>query len=267
MRVAVVDDDASARRLLLTYLKAEADIEVVCALRGGPDTAATVLRLAPEALFLDVQLRDLDGFQLLSALDPATLPKVVFVTAAPEFAVKAFEMGAVDYLLKPVEPKRLAEALQRVRTVLQRKDEGGRVIASLEQMLRDRLGPAANGHATRYLERLMVNERGRLYFLKVSEIDWLEAVDNYVRIHTGRVSHLVRETLSGLQGQLDPDRFLRIHRSAIVNLDCVREIQLGVGRDRIVVLQSGSHLRLSERYRRELERRTRAGGPVSGPNP
>jgi two-component system, LytTR family, response regulator len=245
IRVIVVDDEESERERLVAFLKAEPDVEVV-ELRGEPETAEALNRLVPDALFLDVQLSQICGFDLLSALDAAGLPKVVLVTASREHAVKAFEFEATDYLLKPVEPARLSEALRRVRTALQRELDDG------------------NQHSARYLDRLMVHERGRVYLIKVADIEWLEAEDNYVRIHTGRISHLIRQTLRGLQEKLDPDQFARIHRSTIVNLDQVREIQLGVGRDRIVVLQSGLHLRLSEQYGRQLERRTRVGGALSG---
>lgn len=260
IRVVVVDDDDLERERLVAYLKAEPDIEVLDTLRGKPKTAAVLNRLVPDALFLDVQLRDLCGFQLLSALDAASFPKLILVTASRDHAVKAFEFEATDYLLKPVEPARLTEALRRVRAALQREsDDSNHVISSIQQLLRLRPG----NHPVDYLDRLMVNERGRLYFIKVSDIEWFEAEDNYVRIHTGRASHLIRQTLGRLQEKLDPSRFARIHRSTIVNLDCIREIQLGVGSDRIVILHRGLHLRLSQRYGRELERRTRGGGALS----
>ncbi len=261
IRVIVVDDEESERERLVTYLKAEPDVEVV-ALRGEPETAEALNRLAPDALFLDVQLGQICGFDLLSALDTRSLLKVVVVTASRDHAVKAFEVEATDYLLKPVDLGRLSEALRRVRAALQRDldDSSQHVISSIHQLLRGRLG----GPSARFLDRLMVHERGRLYFIKVTDIEWLEAEDNYVKIHAGRASHLIRQTLRRLQENLDPDRFARIHRSTIVNLDQIREIQLGVGRDRIVVLQSGSHLHLSERYGRQLERRTRGGGSLNG---
>jgi two-component system, LytTR family, response regulator len=261
IRVIVVDDEESERKRLVAYLKAEPDV-VVVELRGGPETAEALNRLVPDALFLDVQLGQICGFDLLSALDTTSLPKVVLVTASREYAVKAFEFEATDYLLKPVDPARLSETLRRVRTALRRDldDSNHPVISSIQQLLRGRLG----GHSARYLDRLIVHERGRLYFIKVTDIEWLEAEDNYVKVHTGRTSHLIRQTLRQLQEKLDPDQFARIHRSTIVSLDQIREIQLGVGRDRIVVLQSGVHLRLSERYGRQLERRTRGGGALSG---
>lgn len=261
MRVVIVDDEDTERERLVTYLNAEPDIEIMDAHRGNAKTAATLNRLVPDVLFLDVQLRDRCGFELLAALDAAIVPKIVLVTASREHAVRAFEFGATDYLLKPVEPARLSEALRRVRATLQREsDDRDDVISSIQRLLRGRPG----GNPTRYLDRLMVNERGRLYFVKVSDVEWFEAEDNYVRIHTGRASHLIRQTLSHLQEKLDPSRFARIHRSTIVNLDSIREIQLGVGRERIVILHRGVHLRLSERYGRELERRTRGGGVLSG---
>lgn len=255
LRIAVVDDEDSERKRLVAYLNAEPDVEAV-ELRSGPKTAVTLNRLVPDALFLDVQLRSGCGFDLLSSLDASRFPKLVVVTASREHALKAFELEATDYVLKPVDPARLSEALRRVRASLQRElDDSNKVILSIQQLL--------GKHSVRYLDRIMVNERGRLYFIKVSDIEWLEAEDNYIRIHTSRASHLIRQTLGRLQERLDPDRFARIHRSTIVNLDSIREVQLGVGRDRIVILQRGMHLRLSERYGRELERRTR-GGATSG---
>jgi len=260
LRVSVLDDDASARDLLVGCLREEPGIEVVDAFRSGRRTVSTLRKLQPDICFLDVELRFMDGFEVLSALNQRQPPRVVFVTASPEHAVRAFELGAVDYLLKPPDAARIGEALRRARLALGTQPGNDRIVASIERLLqRKSTAPSANGSSNGYNERLMISERGRFYFLKVSEIDWIEAVDNYVRIHAGRETHLIRQTLSGLYAQLDPVRFARIHRSTIVNLDRIREIQLGIGRDRIVVLVSGMHLRLSEGYRRELERRTRAG--------
>ena len=258
IRVAVMDDDDTERQRLVHHLRAESDLEIVGVLSGGRRAVSILKRLAPDVLFLDVHLRELDGFEVLRSMNGAGPPNVVFVTAAPEHAAQAFDLGAVDYLLKPVESSRVAQAVARVRAVL-RRERATQLLSSLERLLHRQADPDAHGSPAPSLERFMVHDRERSYFLKTSEVDWIEAADNYVRVHTGGTTHLIRQTLTQFHAKLDPTRFVRIHRSTVVNLDRVREIQPGVGRDRLVVLECGTQLRMSERYRVNLDHLSRRG--------
>jgi two-component system LytT family response regulator len=255
IRVAVVDDDDTERERLVRHLRAEPDLEIVGILSGGRRAVPILKRLAPDVVFLDVHLRELDGFEVLRSMNGAGPSNVVFVTAAGEHAARAFDMGAVDYLLKPIEGPRVGQAVARVRAVL-RRERATQLLSSLERLLH-RQAPDAHDAQAPSLERFLVHDRERSYFLKTSEVDWIEAADNYVRVHTGGTTHLIRQTLTQFHAKLDPTRFVRIHRSTVVNLDRVREIQPGVGRDRLVVLECGTQLRMSERYRVNLDHLSR----------
>jgi len=250
LRVVVIDDELLERRRLVNYLGQAPGVEVVGTLSGDRDSVEAVRRLAPDLILLDVRLQACSGFELVEALGPDALPKVVFVTREREHAVRAFEVGALDYIIKPVDPDRLETAIARVRAAFEvgLDEQAKGLFTRLERLVRPRARAGEN-----YLERFPVKEGGRVYFVKTSAIDWIESADNYVRLHTGVTSHLVRKSLSQVSAELDPSRFVRIHRRAIVNLDRVREIQPGIGRYRLVVLENGAQLRLSERYYRQLQ--------------
>jgi len=193
------------------------------------------------------------------------------VTAYNEYAVKAFDVNAVDYVLKPFDGERFRSAFQRARTTLEQKNSaeaGRRIKALLEEVLGEQratalaAGGATNGATpapsvprARYLDRLMVKHDGRVFFVKVSDVDWFEASGNYVRVHVGRVSHLIRETMHGIEAQLDPNLFARIHRAVIVNMDRIRELQPWFAGDYIVILRDGRQLKLSRTYREALQSR------------
>jgi two-component system LytT family response regulator len=273
MRVLIVDDEPIARRRLSRLLKMEEDVEVVDEVGSGSDALAAIKERKPDLVFLDVQMPDMDGFGVVSALGGETsMPAIVFVTAYNEYAVKAFDVNAVDYLLKPFDPDRFRSAFSRARTHLEQKssaEAGRRIKALLEEVLgEDRAQALAaaggNGHGapaaapvarTRYLDRLMVKHDGRVFFVKVADVDWFEASGNYVRVHVGRVSHLIRETMHGIEAQLDPNQFARIHRAVIVNLDRIRELQPWFAGDYIVILRDGRQLKLSRTYREALQAR------------
>jgi two-component system LytT family response regulator len=197
----------------------------------------------PDLVFLDVQMPGMDGFEVLDALDPATLPAVVFVTAYDRYALKAFDVHAVDYLLKPFDRQRFASALDRARLDLRAADAGRRILALVADLRRER----------RPQQRIVVKAAGRVFFLRPAEIDWMEAAGNYVRLHVGKKSHLVRETMKGLEDRLDPDTFVRIHRSRIVNLDRVRELQPWFHGEHLIVLTSGEQLTTSRRHSVRLQ--------------
>lgn len=273
MRVLIVDDEPIARRRISRLLKLEDDVEVVNEVGSGTDAVAAIREHRPDLVFLDVQMPDLDGFGVVSALgEPEAMPAIVFVTAYNEYAVKAFDVNAVDYVLKPFDGERFRSAFQRARTTLEQKNSaeaGRRIKALLEEVLGEQRAQAltaagGNGAAAqpmqpvaraRYLDRLMVKHDGRVFFVKVSDVDWFEASGNYVRVHVGRVSHLIRETMHGIEAQLDPNLFARIHRAVIVNMDRIRELQPWFAGDYIVILRDGRQLKLSRTYREALQSR------------
>ena len=263
MRALVVDDEPVARRRLVRLLGAHADVEVVAECAGGRDAVDTILAERPDVVFLDVQMPDLDGFGVLAALDADALPAVVFVTAYDQYALKAFDAHAVDYLLKPYEPARFDDALARVRQWLSAGAQAAgaerlrRLLASLPELQAlqslaggaEPDGAAAGAGARR---RLALRLDGRLRMVPTAQVDWLESDGNYVRVHVGRASHLVRNTLAAFESELDGQLFARIHRRFIVNLDRVAEVQPWFAGDSIVILHDGTKLRLSRTYREQF---------------
>ncbi|HJU90124.1 MAG TPA: LytTR family DNA-binding domain-containing protein [Gemmatimonadaceae bacterium] len=256
IKTVVVDDEPLARRRILRLLKAEPDVDVVAECSDGREAIATIRQHQPDLVFLDVQMPEIDGFGVLQALDPQQVPLVIFTTAYDQYAVRAFEVHALDYLVKPFDPERFRSAFQRARDQLERaqaSDQNQRLITLLEQLAAQaRAGDGAAG-GDRYLDRLMIRSGGKIFFVKTAEIDWVEAAANYVRLHVGRESHVIRETISNLAERLDPTHFARIHRSTIVNLDRVKEMQPWFSGEYIVILRDGTRLKLSRGYRERLE--------------
>jgi two-component system LytT family response regulator len=234
MRVIIADDEPLARKRLSRLLASE-DVEIVAQCADGNETVAAVRRLRPELLLLDVSMPELDGLGALEELG-ADRPEVIFVTAWSQHAVRAFEENAVDYVLKPFQPARLKEAIARARL---RKGTNG-----LAQVLRV-LQPA-------YAERLPVRNRGKIGFVRVADIDYIEADGNYLRIVCGKETKALRETLSSLEARLDPKKFARIHRSTIVNVDRIRELEPWSGGDYGVALHDGRVLTMSRTCRGAL---------------
>jgi two-component system LytT family response regulator len=253
--VIVVDDENIARRRLVRLLEETAEAKVVAECAGGRDAVGRIAELQPEMVFLDVQMPDLDGFGVLQALDGVALPAIVFVTAFDQYAVRAFDVHAVDYLLKPYDTARFREAFLRAKERIEtraRDDEDGR----LRALLRDYL--AEDGHAAsgrEFLDRVAVKVEGVLRIVRTTDIDWWETDGNYVRLHVGPANHLIRATATSIESQLDPRQFLRIHRRYIVNIDRVVEVQPWFGGDSIVLLRNGAKLRLSRTYRERLHSR------------
>jgi two-component system LytT family response regulator len=249
IRVIIVDDELLGRTVIREMLRREPDFTVVGECANGHEAIAAINVERPELIFLDVQMPELDGFDVLAALDAEQLPLVIFVTAYDQYAVSAFEVHAVDYLLKPFDRERFGKALQRAKEQLQREhlnqapaDVSQRILALLEEQ---RAKP-------KYLERLVIKTNGRIFFLKTEEIDWISAEGNYVNLHIKRDSYLLRETISHLESQLDPRRFARIHRSQIVNLDRIRELHHWSHGEYKVILHNGEELMLSRSYREKL---------------
>ena len=257
MRTILVDDEPLALRKLRRLLAPEKDVVIVAECADGRSAADAITTQGPDLVFLDIQIPERDGFQVIESIPADRLPVIVFVTAYDEHALRAFDVHALDYLLKPVGRDRFREALDRARErVLQRRVAG--VIDPKLLALRTRHG-AVGGVAeadepTRHLARIAVKTDGRAFFVRTEEVDWIEAADNYVRIHVGGTSHLVRESLRALETKLDPRLFLRIHRSFIVNVDAIRELQPWFHGDHVVILRSGARLMCSRRYDERLRR-------------
>jgi two-component system LytT family response regulator len=259
IRTVVVDDEPLARRRLARLLESDENVDVVGVCANGRDAVKAVQDAKPDLLFLDVQMPEMDGFGVLQALGDV-LPQVVFVTAYDQYAIQAFEVHALDYLLKPYTPARLSAAVQRAarQIAAPRATPADRLAELLEHLERERreLGGRLAGTPPppppTQTTRLLVKNGERMFFVPVETIDWLEAEGNYVRLHCGREAHLVRATLSGMEEQLDPRRFTRIHRSTIVNLDRVKEVRPWFAGDYLVKLHDGAELRLSRRYRDHL---------------
>jgi two-component system LytT family response regulator len=251
IRVAIVDDEPLARDTTRLVLAADADVEIVASV-SGVDAPEALRRTAPDLVFLDVQMPGLDGFDVIAAVGPEAMPAIVFVTAHDRYAVKAFEVHALDYVLKPYDDRRLLAALARAR---HRLGAGApRPSEQLAELLsdRERTRPRA--------ERFFVRCRGRTEIVDAADVDWFEAADDYVELHVGAAVHVVRERLAELEQRLDPARFVRIHRSAIVNLARIRTIAPRFRGDADVVLTGGATVRLSRSRRRELMQRL-SGSP------
>ncbi|MGH7459758.1 MAG: LytR/AlgR family response regulator transcription factor [Longimicrobiales bacterium] len=256
IRVVVVDDEPVARAGLRKLLLQHPDIEVVGEAGNGRDAVALIQRAEPDLLLLDIQMPEMNGFEVLAALGPQNAPITVFVTAYDQFALRAFEVQALDYLLKPFEDERFNAVLQRVRDQMrraQRDDLTDRLENLLTSYATHTTTPAAGSTATRYLSRIIVREGGAVTFQPVDEIDWIEAADYYAKLHIGTAIQLVRYTMHELEQQLDPGRFVRAHRSAIVNVSRVREIRVDNQNRPVIVLKNGMRVPLSRRRRELLE--------------
>jgi two-component system LytT family response regulator len=245
IRTLIVDDEPLARERMRSLLAGEADIAVVGECRDGREAVEAIKGESPDLVFLDVQIPELDGFQVLEAIGAEKAPAIVFVTAYDQYALQAFEVHAVDYLLKPFDEERFRRALERARQALTR--EKGDLSEKLLHLLQELKAPQG------YMERLVVKSAGRLFFLRTDEIEWVESAGNYVCLHVRGESHLLRETMTGLETRLDPGRFVRIHRTAIVNIDQIKELQPLFHGEYQVVLRDGTELTLSRGYRDRLQ--------------
>jgi two-component system LytT family response regulator len=246
IRTLIVDDEPLARQRLRKLLEAESDVEVIAECEDGESAIAAVAEHHPDLLFLDVQMPILDGFGVLEAVSTDQMPVVIFVTAYDHYALRAFEVHALDYLLKPFDRERFDKALRRARSYLGRENSE-EVSLQLRALLED-VRPER-----KYLERLVIKSASRVFFLRVEEIDWIEAAGNYLKLHVGDETHLLRETMNSLEARLDPERFLRIHRSTIVNIERVQELQPWFHGDYLVILRDATQLTLSRSYRQKLQ--------------
>ncbi|HYE87668.1 MAG TPA: LytTR family DNA-binding domain-containing protein [Vicinamibacterales bacterium] len=244
IRVVVADDQPMARERLVSLLAAEPDVELAGTAASGAEAVACIRHNAPDLVFLDLQMPGMDGFGVIEEIGIDRMPPTVFVTAHDEFAVRAFEVQAIDYLLKPFGRHRFQSALARAKRFLERERQGE---------MAGRLAELLQSGARRSGERLLVKAGGRVSFVEVDSIDWVEAEGNYVRLYAGDQVHLMRETMNGLIEKIGAQKFFRIHRSRIVNIARVKELLIAGGGDYQVVLHDGTKLGLSRLYRDALQ--------------
>ena len=240
IKLLLVDDERPARRKMLRFLESASDFEVVGEADDGAQAIAAVERLRPDVVFLDVQMPKLDGLQVAAALKPP-LPDIVFVTAHDKFALKAFEVHALDYLLKPYDEDRFRKMLDRIRERRQPKGEHA-VVERLQKLL------AEMQRTPNYVDRVMVTENERAFFVPVAAVDWVEGARNYVALHASGKTHTLRGTLDGLLKKLDPAAFVRVNRSTIVRLDSIQELQPWFHGEYKIVMKDGATLTWSRRY-------------------
>ncbi len=254
LRILIVDDEPTARRGVRLLLEKEEDVLIAGEAGNGEEAVELIAKLKPDLVFLDVQMPAPDGFQIIQRVGVDAMPAVIFITAYDEYALRAFEVNAVDYLLKPYEDDRFSAALRRARNAVQQKrrsladDRLSRLLAFLETT------PVGSPDGKEALpDRILVKSSGEIFFLKTEEIDWIEAEGDYMVFHVGGKTHLLRETMARLEARLDPKRFVRIHRSTIVNIDRVRKLSPAFIGEYAVILQDGTKLRLSRGYQDRLQ--------------
>ncbi|MGH7471309.1 MAG: LytR/AlgR family response regulator transcription factor [Longimicrobiales bacterium] len=254
--VLLIDDEPLARKRLRQFLGEYDDCTIVGECGDGREAIARIRELTPDLVFLDVQMPEVNGLDVLAALDPGERPLVVFVTAHDAFAVRAFEVHAVDYLLKPFDRDRFRGAYERARELFANRaarEQHTRLSALLAET--GRVDGGLDGPPPILRDRILVKTGTRVLFLNPSDIDWVEAAGNYVRLHVGADEYIVRESITRLESMLGPGQFARVHRSTIVNLNRVRELRPWFSGEMIIVMHSGAELKLSRTYRKDLERR------------
>lgn len=229
IRALIVDDEPPARRNIELLLRHDPEVEIVGKCGSGKDALSTIRSLSPNLVFLDVQMPECDGFDVLEMLGNAQPPVIIFVTAYDQYALRAFEAGALDYLLKPFDNMRFQRALDRAK------------------------GKIRSAHPTPKTDHLIAKAAGAVSFIRIAEIDWIEAEDYYARLHLGTKSHLIRRSLVELEQELERESFCRIHRSVIVNTSRIRTLKLNSEGEYNVVLEDGTELRLSRRHRKQLQ--------------
>lgn len=254
LRAVIVDDEPAARRGVRLLLDRDGGVDVVGEAATGLEAVELIRREKPDLAFLDVQMPGADGFDALAELDAASAPAVIFVTAYDEHALRAFEVSAVDYLLKPFDDARFYAALRRAREEIRRRqaDQVNDRLTQLLDYLRHARGPAAAASEDKSGDRILVKSSGEIFFLKADEIDWIEAEGDYMKFHVAGRSHLMRETMARLEARLDPKRFIRIHRSTIVNIDRLRKLSPSFAGEYAVILQDGTKLKLSRGYHERI---------------
>ena len=254
IRTLIVDDEPLAREGIRMLLANDSQFEVIGESTNGREAAAAIRKHRPHLVFLDVQMPEIDGLGVLRSLASDHLPLIVFVTAFDKFAIAAFDAHALDYVLKPVNPERFATTLKRVKKRFAEQE-----VSQISQRLVELLQTGESTGEARvpppeYLTRFSIKTGDRIHFVEASDVDWLGAEDYYVKLHVGKQSHLIRETLSNLERELDPARFLRIHRSTIVNCSRIKELKQHFRGEYLVILHDGTSLKLSRSYQHAADR-------------
>jgi two-component system LytT family response regulator len=245
IRVLVADDELLARKFIRRMLKQDPEVDIIAECSNGAEAVATIRKEKPDLVFLDVQMPEMDGFSVLDAVRLDHLPEIVFTTAYESYAIRAFELHALDYLLKPFDQVRFKAALKyaKERFHSQHVEDKRLQVGTLLESIRAQ---------QEYLDRIIIRADGRITFLHTREIDWIEADDKYVHLHTGKGARMVRQTLAAIEGQLDPKKFLRVHRSAMVNVDRIKELQPLFNGEHSLILEDGKRLTLSRKYKDKL---------------
>jgi two-component system LytT family response regulator len=245
IRALIADDEALARKFIGKMLKDDRDFEIIGECGNGKETVAMIRKKSPDVVFLDVQMPEMDGFAVLESIGIERLPEIIFTTAYEQYAIRAFELHALDYLLKPFDQTRFKEGIKYVKERFrsERQNDGRMQINALLENIKNK---------PQYLERLVIKASGRITFLRTDEINWIEADDKYVHLHTDKANPMVRQTLSAMEAQLDPAKFQRVHRSAIVNVERIAELQPLFSGEYSILLQDGTKLTLSRNHRDKL---------------
>ncbi len=245
IRALIVDDEALARKFIRRMLKDHRDFEIVGECSNGKEAVAMIRRNRPDVVFLDVQMPEMDGFAVIEAIGIERLPEIIFTTAYEQYAIRAFELHALDYLLKPFDQARFKDAIKyaKERFHAEHQNDGRMQISALLENIKRK---------PQHLERLVIKAGGRITFLYTDEINWIQADDKYVHLHTSKARPMVRQTLSAMEAQLDPAKFRRVHRSAIVNVERIAELQPLFSGEYSILLQDGTKLTLSRNYKDKL---------------
>ena len=248
IRTIVVDDEPLARQGLSEHLSRREDIEVVAQCADGVEAMDAIQTHDPDLVFLDIQMPEMTGFDLIERVGPDNMPAVIFVTAYDQFAIQAFEAAALDYVLKPLEKERIGRAVERARRLIDAQGDPTDAVRALVRHVQEQ------GLASKPASRLKVRQGEHIHFIRVEDVEWFEAEGNYIVLHQGDGEDRIRSTLTGLEQQLDPDRFVRVHRSVILNLDHLKEVQPWFSGDYLAIMKNGKQIRVSRRYKDNLLR-------------
>lgn len=243
VRAVIIDDEPLAREKIKLFSQKEPDLKIVASCENGSKALEAIVTHSPDLLFLDIQMPEMTGFQLLEKIPKQSLPGIIFITAYDEFALRAFEFHALDYLLKPFDKNRFHNAVEHAKKILSNKGERETATEQISVLLNSLKKTSPT------IERLIVKTHGRILFLRISEVDWIESAGNYVKLHINAETHLLRETMNHLEERLDKTAFVRIHRSAIVNIERIKEMQPWFNGEYKIVLKNLTELILSKTYR------------------
>jgi two-component system LytT family response regulator len=249
IRTVIIDDEPPARRGIVLLLASQPDFSVAGECQNGKEAVGMIAAIKPDLIFLDIQMPGMSGFDVLSSIGPNETPATIFMTAYDQYALAAFDIHALDYLLKPIDEERFFSALERARELL-----ALRKLAAQQQRISDLLSIETERNAGGPLRRLVVRDGGRTFYMAVDDIEWIEAIGDYAGLHVKGRTHMWRGSMAVLESRLDPMKFARIHRSAIVRLDCIAALQSRTNRDGMVQLKSGTELKVSRTYSLELRK-------------